>query len=155
MLCASLAIADIANCGTIITSGSGIIAVVATGFSTESGHINVPVPRKRKQAPMQRPNDRLGTRLAGVSAAAVAVCDLGWLHGMRTLARNIGILTCDVMQVTDGAIELQDIAITDRRSWTITGQIASADNTVLMQLFRVVLQCNGAEYPQLSDYSDG
>lgn len=73
--------------GTIVTGGSGLAVVVATGRGTELGAIQALVGETRPpETPMQRQLDRLGNQMVLMS---VAVCGLVFAVG---LLRGYGLL---------------------------------------------------------------
>ena len=73
--------------GTLVTGGQGVAVVVATGPFTEIGQIQILVGEAKPPAtPMERQLDRMGTRLALMSAG---VCGVVFIAG---LLRGYGFL---------------------------------------------------------------
>jgi Ca2+-transporting ATPase len=75
---------NMAYCGTFVTSGSGIAAVVGIGFASEVGRINLAVASARRATtPMQRQINHLGGQLTMASVVgSAALFGLGWLYGV-------------------------------------------------------------------------
>ena len=87
---ADLPLADRLNMlymGTLVTGGQGLAVVVATGRSTEIGHIQLLAEEaETPQTPMERQLDQMGTQLVIISGG---VCGFVFLVG---LARGYGFL---------------------------------------------------------------
>jgi Ca2+-transporting ATPase len=74
--------ANMAYSGTFVTGGNGIAAVVATGYASEVGRINLAVASTRRAAtPMQRQINQLGGQLTMASVmCSAALFGLGWWY---------------------------------------------------------------------------
>jgi magnesium-transporting ATPase (P-type) len=75
-------------CGTTVTDGSGIAAVVATGFSTEVGGINLPVAGIEREQTSMRDIDQLGRQLTMASVLGALAAHL---YGMVRYGRNAAV----------------------------------------------------------------
>ncbi len=90
--------------GTVVTSGSGIAAVVETGRNTEIGTIQALVgDTKPPETPMQRQLDQMGTQLALLSSAVCGgVFLLGLLRGYGWLEMLKMSISLAVAAVPEG-----------------------------------------------------
>jgi len=87
--------------GTLVTGGSGLAVVVATGADTEMGHIQVLVGEaEAPQTPMERQLDQMGNQLVIISGAVCGlVFVIGLLRGygvMRMLTTSISLAVAAV-----------------------------------------------------------
>jgi Ca2+-transporting ATPase len=101
------AIADRTNmvyAGTVVTEGSGIALVTATGPRSELGKIRALVAETDTLAtPLERQLDRTGRRLVGLSlGACAAALGLGLLRGVPPLAMLRSALSLAVAAVPEG-----------------------------------------------------
>lgn len=97
--------------GTLVTGGSGLALVVATGDSTEIGRIQLLAGNvEARETPMQQQLDRLGTQLAiGAGTACAATLLLGLLRGEQPLPMLRTAVSLAVAAVPEG---LPTVAIT-------------------------------------------
>jgi Ca2+-transporting ATPase len=104
---AALALADRSNMaylGTIVTGGSGLGVVVATGARTEVGAIQAMVGQARApQTPMQRQLERLGTQMVWLSLGICgAVFGIGLLRGYGLVQMLRTAVSLAVASVPEG-----------------------------------------------------
>jgi Ca2+-transporting ATPase len=102
-----VALADRANMvyrGTIVTGGSGLTVVVATGARTEIGKIQALVGEaSAPETPLQRQLTGLGRRLTWITGAACGlVLLIGLLHGQRFLQTLKSAVALGVAAVPEG-----------------------------------------------------
>jgi P-type Ca2+ transporter type 2C len=97
--------------GTLVTGGSALGLVVATGDATEIGRIQTLASNvEARQTPMQQQLDRLGRQLAmGAGAACAATLGMGLLRGQRALPMLRTAVSLAVAAVPEG---LPTVAIT-------------------------------------------
>jgi Ca2+-transporting ATPase len=97
--------------GTLVTGGSGLALVVATGPSTEIGKIQALASSvERDSTPMQKQLDHLGKQLAvGASVACAATMGVGLLRGEALLPMFRTAISLAVAAVPEG---LPTVAIT-------------------------------------------
>jgi P-type Ca2+ transporter type 2C len=97
--------------GTLVTGGSGLGMVVATGDFTEIGRIQALASGvEARQTPMQQQLDRLGRQLAvGAGAACAATLGMGLLRGQQPLPMLRTAVSLAVAAVPEG---LPTVAIT-------------------------------------------
>jgi Ca2+-transporting ATPase len=102
-----MALADRRNMvymGTVVTGGSGLAAVVATGTSTEIGTIHALVGDTRPpDTPMQKQLDRLGNQMVWASGAICGVVfAVGLLRGYGALEMLKAAVSLAVAAVPEG-----------------------------------------------------
>jgi Ca2+-transporting ATPase len=97
--------------GTLVTGGSGLALVVATGGSTEIGRIQALASGvEANQTPMQKQLDQLGGQLAvGASVACAATLGVGILRGEAVVPMFRTAVSLAVAAVPEG---LPTVAIT-------------------------------------------
>jgi Ca2+-transporting ATPase len=97
--------------GTLVTGGSGLAVVIATGVDTEIGHIHaLATSVAETQTPMQQQLDHLGRQLAaGASIACAATLGVGLLRGQAPLPMFRTAVSLAVAAVPEG---LPTVAIT-------------------------------------------
>jgi Ca2+-transporting ATPase len=97
--------------GTLVTGGSGLAVVVATGPSTEIGRIQALASSvEQNETPMQKQLDHLGGQLAlGASLACVATLGVGLLRGEQLVPMFRTAVSLAVAAVPEG---LPTVAIT-------------------------------------------
>jgi P-type Ca2+ transporter type 2C len=97
--------------GTIVTGGSGLGLVVATGVSTEIGQVQTLVSGlEERETPLQQQLRRLGLQLAGACGAiCAAVFGIGLLRGYPLLAILKTSVSLAVAAIPEG---LPTVAIT-------------------------------------------
>jgi P-type Ca2+ transporter type 2C len=102
---------DMVYRGTLVTGGSGMGLVVATGASTEIGRIQALTSGiEQNQTPMQKQLDQLGGQLAiGASLACVATLGVGLLRGQALVPMFRTAVSLAVAAVPEG---LPTVAIT-------------------------------------------
>ena len=95
---------NMAYMGTVVTGGSGLGVVVATGRRTEIGAIQALVSDTRPPAtPMQRQLGRLGTQLVWLSAATCGVVFVvGLLRGLGALQMLSASISLAVAAIPEG-----------------------------------------------------
>ncbi|HKP60595.1 MAG TPA: HAD-IC family P-type ATPase [Polyangiales bacterium] len=102
---------DMVYRGTLVTGGSGLALVVATGGSTEIGRIQALASGvEQNETPMQKQLDRLGGQLAvGASIACAATLGVGLLRGEQFVSMFRTAVSLAVAAVPEG---LPTVAIT-------------------------------------------
>jgi Ca2+-transporting ATPase len=97
--------------GTLVTGGSGLAIVVATGASTEIGKIQALASGvEQNQTPMQKQLDQLGAQLAiGASVACAATLGVGVMRGEPFVSMFRTAVSLAVAAVPEG---LPTVAIT-------------------------------------------
>jgi Ca2+-transporting ATPase len=90
--------------GTMVTGGSGVAVVVATGLNTELGKIQAIMDKAQApRTPMQRQLDTTGTQLAILSGAVCAgVFGVGLFRGYRMLDMLKSSISLAVAAVPEG-----------------------------------------------------
>jgi P-type Ca2+ transporter type 2C len=90
--------------GTVVTGGSGLAMVVATGAATELGMIQALVGQARPpETPMQRQLDRLGTQMVWLSGGiCMLVFGIGLLRGYGFLQMLRAAVSLAVAAVPEG-----------------------------------------------------
>lgn len=99
--------------GTSISHGSGRALVVATGMSTEVGHIaGLLASAASDQTPLQKRLDVVGRQLLWSCLAVVGlVSALGWLRGTAPLELFIGAVSLAVAAVPEGLPAVVTVAL--------------------------------------------
>jgi Ca2+-transporting ATPase len=127
--------------GTLVTGGSGLACVVATGRATELGLIQTLVGETRPpETPMQRQLDRLGNQLVWISLAICGgVFAVGLLRGYGLLPMLRAAISLAVAAVPEGlptvatttlALGLRDM----RRKHVLIRQLAAVETLGSVQV---------------------
>lgn len=110
---------NMAHMGTMVTGGSGVGVVVATGTHSQIGAIQTMIDASRPPAtPMQRQLDRLGTQLVWISAGVCAgVFGIGLLRAYGWLPMLSSSVALAVAAVPEGlpAVATTTLALGIRR----------------------------------------
>jgi Ca2+-transporting ATPase len=127
--------ANMVYAGTVVTEGSGIAVVTATGGKTEMGKVRALVAETDTSAtPLERQLDGTGRRLVGLSlGACAAVLGLGLLRGVPGLEMLRSAVSLAVAAVPEGlpAVATTTLALgmdRMRRRGTLVRRLAAVES---------------------------